>query len=314
MCIWTLVLFVTSLWQGATAGYPATWNKRYEATCPGDTTGITRASHFPVFEGSVLVAAGMSQVAVGLLFTLVSLYLVYATLCPWWMGGIISYEGSEHGKGNGTCMSLLSFVGLGRGSHFSQACVSVGEYLATRAPAQHTAGGGGGGEGGGNGMHWEAAEARSLRLCLSRADSLMVTGRTLIRFFAVTFCVGCVLLAPAFMQWLAAASLSPELASWFVLPSSYTPLANPGAANLCGPCDIEDPSARTGADVGSCSYSFTPGGLAALLASGGRVAMALHVAAAALTLSDVSAIGGAAARLVLQSHVRDISMSLHAEG
>jgi hypothetical protein len=250
---WVAILGVTSVWQGAAGAlYPSTWDSKYEAECPDADPAdarATRSTHFPVFEGQLLLAASASQLLVGLLGLASGLVLCVGILRPWWRTGR----------------------------------------------------GGGGGGGGGSSGPGESAD-RDVSLAVVRTDTLRWLARLLQRVWVLHFTASCALLAPALMNLVAASSLSPELASWFVLPSSRVPLAG-GARGLCGPPEGD-----------ACWYRFTPEGLAALLGVGGRLGYALHAAAAALALSDVGTLVCAVAGVELRETVRGIALGAVSAG
>jgi hypothetical protein len=140
---------------------------------------------------------------------------------------------------------------------------------------------------------------------IAGAARARVLSRLLARGFVGAALLSCGSFAPALTAWVVSAAFSPELASWLVLPTAQTELYD----GSCGPCAPGD----GGGSGGACAYAFPPLGLLTLSGCGARVLLAILLFFAAQAASDLCAVAGGLAALLLRGRVAALLEAAEAE-
>jgi hypothetical protein len=141
------------------------------------------------------------------------------------------------------------------------------------------------------------AQAEALQAAVAsgieRASTVHSAVRQATRVFVAVALAGSIGLAPALTAWLSAGAYTPFLASWLVFANERHLLAGGWG---CGPC-LTSLSA-------SCTYSFLPDSILALLALGGRAVMSLNLFLAVQASSDLISLAGGLCGIVLRARVQ----------
>lgn len=122
----------------------------------------------------------------------------------------------------------------------------------------------------------------TLSQAIQYTDHLRTYNKYYYRIYLLFFLAYCLLIIPSFINWVTLDSLSPELASWYAIPSLVIPLKGSMGIDICAPCDIHTNS--------NCYYRYTKEGLLTLFSIGGRVTYAFYGIILALAIPDIATI------------------------
>lgn len=272
---WLFLSFITVLWYSISSiTYPDTWNNRYETYCSGDKlpNHVTLTSHYPKFQQLILTSAGYYQLGLGLFFIFISIFTYFTVLYPYWYIQSIRTVLDRSSSSSSSSSSALSTISIDNNHSFDPF-----NYI-------------------------------SLSRSIAYTDNLRYSTRLFTRFYLVFFFLFCGLFVLGFINWVVLSSLAPELASWYVIPSSTVPLSGTLGIDICGPCEqnipTDDTTPTSSAATAVCTYTYTSEGISALYSIGGRLTYAVYGIILSLAIPDIITIVSGILILKLRDNVQ----------